>query len=155
MNKVCLVGRLTKDIEARHFGEGKVANFSLAVRRRFKTGDGLDADFIECVAWNKTVDYLEKYTHKGNQIGLEGRIQVRNYDNKDGRKVYVTEVIVENVELLESKAQRVDVPEHEWDKDRETRKGTKASQPQNNGANEFAYGKEAEDLNIDSDVLPF
>lgn len=80
------------------------ASFSLAVDRNFKNANGeRDTDFINCVAWRKTAETLAQYTRKGSLIGVEGRIQTRNYENNQGQKVYVTEVVVEKVTFLESK----------------------------------------------------
>lgn len=105
MNRVCLNGRLTKDIELRHTQNNvAVAQFTLAVPRRFKNSNGdYESDFINCVAYKQTAEILNKYIGKGDLIGIEGRIQTRSYDNQDGKKVYVTEVIVENVEFLTTK----------------------------------------------------
>ena len=104
MNAVVLVGRTTKDIELRRTGSGTaVASFTLAVNRDFKTQDGQEADFINCVAWKKTAELLEQYVHKGDRIAVSGSIRTRNYTGNDGRKVYVTEVLANNVEFLETK----------------------------------------------------
>lgn len=104
MNAVVLVGRTTKDIELRRTGSGTaVASFTLAINRDFKTQDEQDADFIQCVAWKKTAELLEQYVHKGDRIAVSGSIRTRNYTGNDGRKVYVTEVLANNVEFLETK----------------------------------------------------
>lgn len=105
MNRVCLNGRLTKDIDLRYTQNNvAVASFTLAVQRKFKNQNGdYESDFINCVAYKQTAEILSKYTGKGDLIGIEGRIQTRSYDNQDGKKVYVTEVIVENVEFLTTK----------------------------------------------------
>lgn len=104
MNAVVLVGRTTKDIELRRTGSGTaVASFTIAVNRDFKTQDGQEADFIQCVAWKKTAELLEQYVHKGDRIAVSGSIRTRNYTGNDGRKVYVTEVLANNVEFLETK----------------------------------------------------
>lgn len=104
MNAVVLVGRTTKDIELRRTGSGTaVASFTLAVNRDFRTQDGQEADFIQCVAWKKTAELLEQYVHKGDRIAVSGSIRTRNYTGNDGRKVYVTEVLANNVEFLETK----------------------------------------------------
>ena len=107
MNKVQLVGRLTRDPEIRYSqGENATATarFSVAVNRRFKNAEGnYDADFINCVAFGKTAEFLEKYFKKGMAIGLTGHIQTGSYTNKDGQKVYTTDVIVEETEFVESK----------------------------------------------------
>ena len=106
MNKVILMGRMTRDPEVRYGGSNNsaVARFSLAVDRRFKReGDEQTADFINCVAFGKTAEFLEKYGRKGTKYAIEGRIQTGSYTNKDGQKVYTTDVVCENVEFAESK----------------------------------------------------
>ena len=102
MNKVILMGRLTKDPETRQAGETIVTRFSLAVDRRRKTESGQAADFPSIVAFGKTAEFINKYFHKGMKIALDGRIQTGSYD-KDGVKHYTTEVVAENVEFAESK----------------------------------------------------
>ena len=108
MNKVILMGRLTRDAEIRYSqGESAtaIARFSLAVDRRFRRdGDEQNTDFINCVAFGKTAEFLERFGRKGTKFVLEGRIQTGSYTNKDGNKVYTTEVVVENQEFAESKA---------------------------------------------------
>lgn len=108
MNKVILMGRLTKDPDVRWSqGEKSVAigRFTIAVDRKFKKeGDSQTADFINCLVLGKTAEFAEKYLKKGVKIALEGRIQTGSYTNKDGVKVYTTEVMVESVEFAESKA---------------------------------------------------
>lgn len=107
MNKVELVGRLTRDPEVRYTqGENAsaIARFSVAVNRRFKNNEGnYDADFINCVAFGRSGEFIEKYFKKGMAIGISGRIQTGNYTNKDGVKVYTTDVVVEEAEFVESK----------------------------------------------------
>ena len=107
MNKVILIGRLTRDPEVR-YSQGAtttaIARFSLAVDRRFKRDGEPDADFINCVAFGKTGEFIERYGHKGTKFAVEGRIQTGSYTNKDGQKVYTTDVVVEQVEFAESKA---------------------------------------------------
>lgn len=104
MNKVILIGRLVADPDIRHTQSGKcVASYRLAVDRPFKSDGQPEADFINCVAWGKNGEFCQIYLHKGMKIALEGRIQTRTYDDKDGKKVYVTEVIVEHHEFCESK----------------------------------------------------
>ncbi|MBE7051344.1 MAG: single-stranded DNA-binding protein [Ruminococcaceae bacterium] len=110
MNKVILVGRLTRDPELRTTASGvSVCSFSIAVNRRFKNAEGgYDADFINCVAWRQQAELLAKYFAKGRMVGIVGSIQTRNYDNKEGQKVYVTEVSVDEVHFVESKSQSGD-----------------------------------------------
>ncbi len=106
MNKVVLMGRLTRDPEVRYTTTNNtlVASFSLAVNRRFaKQGEERQADFINIVAWDKTGEFCSKYFKKGQQVGIIGRIQTRNYDDKDGKKVYVTEVVAEEAYFADSK----------------------------------------------------
>jgi single-strand DNA-binding protein len=103
MNKVILVGRLTRDPETRQAGETTVTRFSIAVDRRFKQDGGQAADFPSCVAFGKTAEFISKYFHKGMKIALEGRIQTGDYTDKDGVKHYTTDVIAEAVEFAESK----------------------------------------------------
>lgn len=105
MNKVILMGRLTKDADIRQANNTTVARFSLAVDRRFKQEGGQDADFISCVAFGKTAEFIDKYIYKGMKIALEGRIQTGSYTNKDNVKIYTTDVVVEAVEFAESKKQ--------------------------------------------------
>ena len=108
MNKVILMGRLTRDPEVRYSqGDAStaVARFTLAVDRRFKRdGDEQTADFINCVAFGRTGEFLERYGRKGTKFVVEGRIQTGSYTNKDGQRVYTTDVVVENLEFAESKA---------------------------------------------------
>lgn len=105
INNVVLVGRLTKDPDLRYTSSGTgVATFTLAVNRNFTSADGnREADFINCVIWRKPAETLANYAKKGVLIGVTGRIQTRSYDNQQGQKVYVTEVIADNFQLLESK----------------------------------------------------
>jgi len=105
MNKVILLGRMTKDVEVRHGDSDSIfARFSLAVDRRFKKeGEAQTADFINCVAFGKTAEFLEKYGQKGVKFVVEGRIQTGSYMNKDGVKIYTTDIVVENIEFAESK----------------------------------------------------
>lgn len=105
MNKVVLVGRLTRDPEVRVFSNGNpVANFTLAINRNFKNKDGnIDADFIPVAVYGRQSDVIQKYVTKGSQLGVDGRIQVRSYDAQDGSKRYVTEVVADNIELMGSR----------------------------------------------------
>ena len=106
MNKVILMGRLTKDPEVRYTQTNNtmVTSFSLAVNRRFvKEGEERQADFINIVAWSKTAEFCSKFFKKGQQVGVIGRIQTRNYDDDQGMKHYVTEVVAEEVYFADSK----------------------------------------------------
>ena len=106
MNKVILLGRLTKDVDVRYTQATNimVASFSLAVNRRFtKEGEERQADFINIVAWNKTAEFCSKYFKKGQQVGVIGRLQTRNYEDDKGVKHYITEVVAEEVYFADSK----------------------------------------------------
>lgn len=108
MNKVILMGRLTRDPDVRYSqtanGSMAVARYTLAVDRRFKKDGETNADFISCVAFGKVGEFAEKYLHQGTKIVVEGRIQTGSYTNKDGNKVYTTDIYVENCEFAESKS---------------------------------------------------
>ena len=107
MNNVSLVGRLTRPIEL-HYSQGDnpiaMCNLNVAVDRKFKKDGQPTADFINCKAFGKTAEFIEKYFDKGNRIGLTGSIQTGSYKNKDGATVYTTDVIVDNVEFVEPKS---------------------------------------------------
>lgn len=105
MNKAILIGRLTKDPELRTTPNGRnVCQFSIAINRTYTNANGeREADFINCVVWDKQAENLVKYQRKGNQIAVEGRIQTRNYDDSNGKKVYVTEVLASNISFLDAK----------------------------------------------------
>lgn len=105
MNKALLIGRLTKDPELRATSTGRnVCQFLIAVNRNFTNANGeREADFINCVVWDKQAENLVKYQKKGNQIAVDGRIQTRNYEDKDGKRVYVTEILANNISFLDSK----------------------------------------------------
>ena len=109
MNKVILMGRLTREPEVRYTqGENAlaVARFTLAVNRKYKNNGKEEADFISCVAFGKTAEFIEKYMHQGTKVVVCGRIQTGSYTNKDGKKVYTTDVVVEETEFAESKGAR-------------------------------------------------
>ena len=109
MNKVIEIGRLTKDPEIR-YSQGAnttcIARYTLAVDRKFKQEGQPTADFINCIAFGKLGEFAEKYLHKGVKIAVTGRIQTGSYTNKDGQKVYTTDVVVEEQEFAESKSQQ-------------------------------------------------
>ena len=106
MNKVFLIGRLTRDPELRYTGSNTaVASFSLAVNRNFTNQAGeREADFINIVVWRKQAENVKNYLTQGSQVAIDGRIQTRSYDGEDGKKRYVTEVVADNVEFLGTKA---------------------------------------------------
>ena len=106
INHVNLVGRLVRDVELRKTNSNtSVCSFTVAVDRRFKSQQpgAQDADFISCIAWRQSADFLARYGSKGAIVSVEGRIQTRNYDNANGQKVYVTEVVADSVQLISSK----------------------------------------------------
>ena len=107
MNKILATGRTTANLELKQTASGiSVVEFSLAVKRAFKNANGeYDSDFFNCVAYSKTAETISRYVKKGDQVGIEGRLQTRNYTNSEGRKIYVTEIIVENFEFLQAKKQ--------------------------------------------------
>ena len=107
INRVVLTGRLTRNPELKTTQNGlSVASFTIAVNKQFTDANGnRGADFINCVIWRKSAENLCKFTHKGSLIGIDGRLQTRSYDNNNGQKVFITEVVVDNFSLLESKSQ--------------------------------------------------
>ncbi|HEM3608640.1 single-stranded DNA-binding protein [Streptococcus suis] len=108
INNVVLVGRMTRDAELRYTpSDQAVATFALAVNRNFKNQDGeREADFVKCVIWRQQAENLANWVKKGALIGVTGRIQTRSYDNQQGQRVYVTEVVAESFQLLESRGQQ-------------------------------------------------
>ena len=105
INNVVLVGRMTREVDLRYTGNGTaVGTFNLATQRNFTNQQGeRETDFINCVIWQKAAENFANFTRKGSLVGVEGRIQTRNYENAQGQRVYVTEILVENFSLLESK----------------------------------------------------
>ncbi|MCT4377661.1 single-stranded DNA-binding protein [Leuconostoc falkenbergense] len=106
INRVVLIGRLTKDVEVRYTQSGvAVGTFSLAVNRQFTNASGeREADFINAVIWRKAAENFANFTHKGALVAIEGRLQTRNYEDGNGKRVYVTEVVADNFSLLEKKS---------------------------------------------------
>ena len=104
MNTVNLIGRMTRDPELRRTNTGAaVTSFTLALNRNYNSADGQQADYINCVVWNKVAENVEKYCSKGSLVGVEGRLRSRSYDNAQGQKVYVVEVVCSSVQFLETK----------------------------------------------------
>lgn len=104
INSFVGVGRLTRDPDLRYSQSGvAVCNFTIACNRHFKSSDGQDADFINCVTFRKAAENLAQYMKKGSQIGVDGRIQTRTYEGKDGKTVFVTEVVADSVQFLETR----------------------------------------------------
>jgi single-strand DNA-binding protein len=140
INRFCGTGRLTRDPELRYTQNGTaVTNFTLAIQRNFKNQNGdYDADFINHVAFRKTAEIAANHLKKGDQCGIEGRLQSRSYENNDGRKVFVTEVVVDNLTFLEPR-----------------NSGGNGSQSNNNGGqfNDDPFG--GGNIDISPDDLPF
>lgn len=140
LNNVSLVGRMTRDAELRYTANNQaVATFTLAVNRNFKSQNGeREADFINCVIWRQQADNLANWAKKGALIGITGRIRTRNYENQQGQRVYVTEVVAENFQLLESQKER-------------------GNQTQANSQPDFGRNEQIQSnpMDITSDDLPF
>ena len=136
INRVVLAGRPTRDPELKSTKSGtSVCSFTLAVDRNFKNKNGeREADFISCIAWKKTAEVMSQYVKKGSIIGVDGRIQTRSYDNRDGQRVYVTEVVVENFSFLGGS-----------DKDSQGNQNNQSNQPFDSN----------EQIDITDDDLPF
>ena len=104
MNNIMLIGRIANDLELKEVGEGKVVNFSIAVNKGVKNAEGnYEADFFQVVVWNKTAENLVEFCKKGDQIAVSGRLQNRSYDTDNGFKRYVTEIVANNIQFLQSK----------------------------------------------------
>ena len=166
INRVVLIGRLTRDPELRKMQSGtSVCSFTLAVNRRQNQDGTQDADFINCVAWNKLADNIQLYQKKGNQLGIEGRINTRSYDNQQGQKVYVTEVIAENVQFLtprnDSNGQNVQGVTNTYDTQNYAQNQSYRTQTKNYSQSNVQYAQsltqqaEVDALEIASDDLPF
>ncbi len=107
MNRVVLVGRMTRDPELRRTSSGaSVTSFTLALNRNYNSQDGQQADYINCVVWNKIAENVERYCSKGSLVGVDGRLRSRSYDNAQGQRVYVVEVLCDSVQFLETRAVR-------------------------------------------------
>uniref|UniRef100_UPI003529D8C8 single-stranded DNA-binding protein n=1 Tax=Aerococcus urinaeequi TaxID=51665 RepID=UPI003529D8C8 len=135
INNVTIIGRTTKDIELRATNSGtNNASFTLAVERNFKNASGeKETDFINCVAWRKTAEIVAQYAPKGSLIGVRGRIQTRNYENNQGVRVYVTEIVADEVQLIDT---------------RNNNQGANANYYQNNGNNGgFNGGQQQSNVN--------
>ncbi len=105
INRVVLVGRMTRDPELRRTNNGTaVTSFTLALNRNYNSADGQQADYINCVVWNKIAENVERYCSKGSLIGVDGRLRSRSYDNAQGQKIYIVEVICDSVQFLESRS---------------------------------------------------
>lgn len=107
INRVVLIGRMTKDPELRRTASGAaVTSFTLALNRNFQSADGITADYIPCVVWNKVAENVEKYCSKGSLVGVEGHLQSRTYDNAQGQKVFVIEAVCNSVQFIDTRNNR-------------------------------------------------
>lgn len=143
INRVVLVGRLTKDPELRHTPNGiAVGTFTLAVNRPFSNQSGeREADFINTVVWRKQAENVHKFLKKGSLVGIDGRIQTRNYENSEGRRVYVTEVVADSVQFLETKKDNGYQPPTEAPPDRQI--------------SDDPFANDGKPIDISDDDLPF
>ncbi|WP_333604122.1 single-stranded DNA-binding protein [Lactobacillus acetotolerans] len=150
INRATLTGRLTRDVELRYTQSGVAAgSFTLAVDRNFKNANNeRESDFINCVIWRKSAENLANMTHKGSLIGIDGCIQTRNYENKQGNRVYVTEVVVENFALLEPKSSN-------GERNTDNRKPANSQQNSNQSGNNQDPFADSGDIDISDDDLPF
>lgn len=148
INRTVLVGRLTRDPELRYTNSGAaVTTFNLAVNRQFTNQNGeREADFISCVIWRKAAENFANFTHKGSLVGIDGRIQTRNYENNQGTRVYVTEVVADNFSLLESRSES---------ENRQNRNGNSQNNNNNHGNDDSPFGNHGDQIDISDNDLPF
>ncbi|WP_076634557.1 single-stranded DNA-binding protein [Lactiplantibacillus plantarum] len=152
INRSVLVGRLTRDPELRYTNGGAaVATFTIAVNRQFTNQNGeREADFISCVIWRKTAENFTNFTHKGSLIGIDGHIQTRNYENQQGTRIYVTEVVVDNFSLLESRAES----EHHQSANSNGHSSNNSNNRKYDNS-QSQYGNNDGQIDIKDDDLPF
>ncbi|MCH5462900.1 single-stranded DNA-binding protein [Lactobacillus sp. LC28-10] len=173
INRAVLTGRLTRDVDLRYTPSGAaVGNFTLAVDRQFTNQNNeREADFINCVIWRKSAENFANFTHKGSLVGIEGRIQTRNYENQQGQRVYVTEVVVENFALLEPRSANNNAGAANNGSNNNTPTGNApqntnpfgdpntngaANNNQNNGDNQAdPFANNGDSIDISDDDLPF
>lgn len=149
INNVTLVGRLTKDPEIRYSQQGTaICNFTVAVNRNFKTQDGQDADFINCVVFRGGAESLANYQRKGNLIGVTGRLQSRTYQNQQDQTVFVTELVADSVQFLEPKKKQTGNTE-------QSTVNTYNQQWQGGQQTKDPFQSNAEPIDISDDDLPF
>ena len=151
INRVVLTGRLTRNLELKTTQNGlSVASFTIAVNKQFTDANGnRGADFINCVIWRKSAENLCKYTHKGLLIGIDGRLQTRSYDNNNGQKVFVTEVVVDSFSLLESKN------ENQTNTAGNNNNGYSNNSNANTTAEPDPFADGGDSIDISNDDLPF
>ena len=141
LNNVVIMGRLTKDIELRKAGDHKVANFTVAVDRNFVDEDGeRQADFIRCVAWNGTAEFIEKYFRKGSLIALTGWIQTGSYEDEDGKTVFTTDIVVNTVSFTCERADRDDDEEDEEEEERPRKRSSSKSSSKKKKTSRYSGG---------------
>lgn len=152
LNRAVLTGRLTKDVDLRYTQSGTaVGSFILAVDRTFKNQQGeREADFVNCVIWRKSAENFANFAHKGSLVGIDGRIQTRNYENQQGNRVYVTEIVVENFTLLQS---RNDGQNGASQTPPPASRGNQAGNLSSGASNPFVGSSDS--INISDDDLPF
>ncbi|EAC3508411.1 single-stranded DNA-binding protein [Listeria monocytogenes] len=159
MNRVVLVGRLTKDPDLRYTPAGvAVATFTLAVNRPFKNGQGeQEADFIQCVVWRKPAENVANFLKKGSLTGVDGRVQTRNYEGNDGKRVYVTEIVAESVQFLEPKQNAVEgsTPNNNQNEASYSNNNKNGSYRASSSQNSDSFASEGEPIDINPDDLPF
>ena len=145
MNKVVLIGRLARDPELRYTTSNvAVCTFTVACDRRIKSENGPSADFISIVAWRNTAEFVSKYFSKGNRIAVTGSIQTRSYDDSNGTKRYVTEVVADDVEFVESKRSdsEAPLPEPPAETGRQQSQNNSSNKPQGGGSPYFALNED-------------
>ncbi|WP_152080832.1 single-stranded DNA-binding protein [Sporolactobacillus terrae] len=157
INRVVLVGRLTKAPELRYTPNGvAVTSFTLAVNRPFKKQDGeQEADFIPIVVWRKAAENAANFLNKGSLAGIDGRIQTRNYENNEGKRVYVTEVIADSVQFLEPKGTHSSNQSASGDNYSSGSKSTGISQSQGAPSFDDPFTGDGKPIDISDDDLPF
>ena len=152
INRVVMVGRMTRDPELRRTGNGAaVTSFTLALNRNYNSADGQQADYISCVVWNKVAENVAQYCAKGSLVGVEGRLRSRSYDNAQGQRVYVTEVVCDSVQFLETKPR--DKYEEQQYHSQSTYNPNQYQQPQNQQQDSFM--NENPPFNIMEDDIQF
>ncbi|WP_099974109.1 single-stranded DNA-binding protein [Lactobacillus terrae] len=166
INRVVLVGRLTRDPELRYTSGGSaVASFTVAVNRQFTNQQGeREADFINCVIWRKAAENFSNFTNKGSLVGIEGRLQTRSYENQQGNRVYVTEVVVDSFSLLESRSESERRSSSNTNNSAPSNQQSSSFAPQdsnnNNDSNSFGgmsdpFADNSKPIEISDDDLPF
>ncbi|ELX9348458.1 single-stranded DNA-binding protein [Listeria monocytogenes] len=159
MNRVVLVGRLTKDPDLRYTPAGAaVATFTLAVNRPFKNAQGeQEADFIQCVVWRKPAENVANFLKKGSMAGVDGRVQTRNYEDSDGKRVFVTEVVAESVQFLDPKNNNVEgtTSNNYQNKANYSNNNKTSSYRADTSQNSNSFANEGKPIDINEDDLPF